>query len=94
MTAVQQGPGEEPGQIPVGEDSRKRDTPGKESRVGQSRQCLKNLRGGEKKNKTKSVITAKLCKKKKMSTKKYIKKVKENKGNVIVIQKQHNSLKC
>ena len=48
MTAVQQGPGEEPGQIPVGEDSRKRDTPGKESRVGQSRQCLINLRGGKK----------------------------------------------
>lgn len=54
---------------------------------------LKKFEGGEKKNKTKSVITAKLCKKKKMSTKKYIKKVKENKGNVIVIQKQHNSLK-
>lgn len=50
MTAVQQGPGEEPGQIPVGEDSRKRDTPGKESRVGQSRQCLKNLRGKKNQN--------------------------------------------
>ena len=49
MTDVQQGPGEEPGQIPVGEDSRKRDTPGKESRVGQSRECLINLRVKKKK---------------------------------------------
>ena len=68
MTDVQQGPGEEPGQIPVGEDSRKRDTPGKESRVGQSRECLINLRG-KKKNKTKSVITAS-CKKKENGNKK------------------------
>lgn len=50
MTDVQQGPGEEPGQIPVGEDSRKRDTPGKESRVGQSKECLINLRGKKKQN--------------------------------------------
>ena len=70
MTDVQQGPGEEPGQIPVGEDSRKRDTPGKESRVGQSKECLINLRG-KKKNKTKSMIIAS-CKKKKMATKRYI----------------------
>ena len=73
MTAVQQGPGEEPGQIPVGEDSRKRDTPGKESRVGQSRQCLINLRG-KKKNQTKSVIIASCARKRKWQQKSILKK--------------------
>lgn len=33
MTPGQQGPGEEPSQIPAGQDSRKKDTPGKEQRV-------------------------------------------------------------